>query len=149
MANAKQASTQATQTFEAFAADSQKAAKEQFEKLADGFEKVAQFNQGTFDAMVKTSEVATKAAEGIGSELTTYSKKAFEDTVAAAQDLSSAKNLSELFEKQSAFAKTYFDGFVKQTTKFNDMFAASAKDVAKPLNERMSAASEAMKSFSA
>lgn len=149
MASAKKTAAEATQTIEAIAADTQKAAKEQFEKLSAGFEKMTAFNQDNLDAVMKSSEVATKAVEGFGTEISTYSKKAFEDGVAAAQDFAAAKNVTELFEKQSAFAKASFEGFVKQTTKFNDMFAATAKDVATPLNARVGAASEAMKSFSA
>lgn len=149
MASAKKTAAEATQTIEAIAADTQKAAKEQFEKLSEGFEKMTTFGQENIDAMVKSSEVATKAAEGFGAEISTYSKKAFEDGVAAAQDFAGAKNVTELFEKQSAFAKATFEGFVAQSTKFNDMFAASAKDVASPLNARVGAASEAMKSFTA
>ncbi len=149
MASAKKTTTEATQTIEAIAADTQKAAKEQFEKLAAGVEKMTAFGQENLDAVVKSSEVATKAAEGFTTEFSTYSKKSFEDTVAAAQDFASAKNVTELFEKQSAFAKASFEGFVKQTTKFNDMFTATAKDVVTPLSDRVGAASAAMKSFSA
>ncbi len=148
MSSAKKAAADATQTIEAIAADTQKAAKEQFDKLADGIEKMSAFNQDNFDAIVKSSEVATKAAEGFTNEMSTYSKKAFEDSVAAAQDLASAKNVTELFEKQTAFAKSSFEGFVKQATKFNEMMSATAKDVATPLNARMSAATDAVKTFS-
>lgn len=149
MSSTKKATADATQTLEAIAADTQKAAKEQFEKLAEGIEKMSAFNQENFDAMVKSSEVATKAAEGFSNELSTYSKKAFEDTVAAAQDFASAKNVTELFEKQTAFAKSYFEGFVQQASKMNEMVASTAKDVSTPLNARMSAATDAVKSFSA
>ncbi len=149
MASAKKSAAEATQTIEAIAADTQKAAKEQFEKLASGFEKMTAFNQENIDAVMKSSEVASKAAEGFSTEISSYSKKAFEDSVAAAQDFASAKNVTELFEKQTAFTKASFEGFMKQATKFNDMFAATAKDVSTPLNARVGAASEAMKSFSA
>lgn len=138
-----------TAAIEAAAADTQKAAQEQFEKLASGFEKAVAFNQENFDAVVKSSEIAAKAMEGVGTELTEYSKKSFEDTVAAAQDFASAKNMSELFEKQTAFAKAYYDGFIKQSTKLNEMLTATSKDVYKPLNERAAAATEAMKTLSA
>ena len=148
MATAK-ATKDATQAFESIAADTQKAAKEQMEKLSNGFEKLTEFGQENVDAMVKSTEIAAKAVEGFGSEVSTYSKKAFEDGVAAAQDFASAKNVTELFEKQTAFAKSSFEAMVAQSTKFNDMFATSARDVTKPLNERMSAAADAMKAFTA
>lgn len=148
MATAK-ATKEATQAFENIAADTQKAAKEQMEKLSNGFEKLTEFGQENVDAMVKSTEIAAKAVEGFGSEVSSCSKKAFEDSVAAAQDFASAKNVTELFEKQSAFAKASFETMVEQSTKFNDMFASSARDVTKPLNERMSAAADAMKAFTA
>lgn len=137
----------ATETMETIAADTQKAAKEQFDKLASGFEKLNSFGQENMDAMVKSSEIATKAAEGISAEVTEYTKKSFETGVAAAQDFAASKNVTELFEKQTAFAKAYFEDMVKQTTKMNEMMTATAKDVAGPLNARVSAASEAMKAF--
>jgi len=149
MATAKKTTQDATQAFEAMAADTQKAAQDQFAKLSEGVEKMTSFNQENVDAVVKSSEIVAKAAEGIGSEVSSYSKKAFEDTVAAAQDFAAAKNVTELFEKQSAFAKSYFEGAVKQATKMNEMFSATAKDVSKPLNERVTAASESMKTFTA
>lgn len=149
MATAKKTAEQATQAFETIAADTQKAAQEQFEKLSTGVEKLTAFGQENVDAFVKSSEIAAKAAEGIGSEVSAYSKKAFEDGVAAAQDFASAKTVTELFEKQTAFARASFDGAVKQATKMNDLLAATAKDVSKPLNERVTAASEAVKSLNA
>ena len=149
MATAKASAQSATQPFEAIAADTQKAAKEQFDKLSEGFEKLSAFNQDNVDALVKSSEIAAKAVEGFGTEMSNYSKKSFEDAVAAAQDFASAKNMTELFEKQTAFAKSSFEAMIKQSTKFNDMVAASTKDASKPLNDRVSAATDAMKAFSA
>ena len=148
MANAKKTAKDVTQTFEAIAADSQKAAQEQLEKISNGFEKLSVFGQENVDAVLKTQEIATKAAEGISAELSAYTKKSFEDSVSAAQDFATAKNVTELFEKQSAFAKAYFEGLVKQSSKVNDLVAASAKDIAQPLNARISAATDTVKSFS-
>ena len=88
-------------------------------------------------------------SEGIGAEISAFSKKSFDDSVAAAQELATAKNVTELFEKQAEIAKTYFEGFVKQSTKMNEIFAATAKDMSKPLNARVSAATEAMKTYTA
>lgn len=139
----------ATKAFETIAADTQKAAKDQFEKLSTSFAKVTELGQGNVDAMVKSSEIATKAAEGLGAEVSAFTQKSFDDGVAAAQELATAKTVTELFEKQAAFAKTYFEGFVQQSTKMNEMFAATAKDMSKPLNARVAAATDAMKTFSA
>lgn len=139
----------ATQAFENIAADTQTAAKDQFEKLGKGMEQAAVFGQENLDAVVKSSEVAMKAAEGINAEVTAFSKKSFEETVAAAKELTTAKSATDYFEKQAAFAKTSFEGFMAQATKMNEIFASTAKDVSAPLNARVAAAQDMAKSFSA
>ncbi|MSU88544.1 hypothetical protein GE300_02785 [Rhodobacteraceae bacterium 2CG4] len=136
-----------TAKVEEFAADAQKSMTEQMEKMTKSFEDITSFGQGNLDALVKSSEIAAKAAEGIGTEVSAYSKKAFEEGVAAAQDMASAKNMTELMEKQTAFAQSAFEGFVGQATKMNEIFMSAAKDVAAPLNKRVNAATENMKSF--
>ena len=133
---------------ETFVADAQKTASEQLEKFSKGFEGLTAFSQENVDALVKSSEIAAKAAEGIGTEISAYSKKSFEDGVAAAQDFASAKTLTELFEKQTSYAQTAFEGFVSQATKMNEIYVAAAKDISAPLGARVNAATEALKSFS-
>jgi phasin family protein len=137
----------ASSKMESLVAETQKSMTEQFEKLSKSFENLTAFGQDNMDAVVKSSEIAAKAAEGIGSEISAYSKKSFEDGVAAAQDLASAKTMTELFEKQTAYAQSAFEGFVSQATKMNEIYVAAAKDIAAPLSARVSAASDAVKSF--
>jgi phasin family protein len=138
----------ATAKVESFVADTQKTVTEQFEKLSKGFEGLTAFGQDNVDAIVKSSEIAAKAAEGIGTEFSAYSKRSFEDGVAAAQDFASAKTLTELFEKQTSYAQSAFEGFVNQATKMNEIYVAAAKDISAPLGARVTAAAEKLKSFS-
>lgn len=137
-----------TAKVETMVADTQKTVTEQFEKFTKGIEGLTAFGQENVDALVKSSEIAAKAAEGIGSEISAYSKKAFEDGVAAAQDFAAAKTLTELFEKQTAFAQSSFEGFVSQATKLNEIYVAAAKDISAPIGARVTAATEQLKSFS-
>ena len=141
----------ATAKVETFVADTQKNLTEQFEqfeKFSKGFEGLTAFTQENVDALVKSSEIAAKAAEGIGTEVSAFSKKSFEDGVAASQDFASAKTLTELFEKQTSFAQASFEGFVSQATKMNEIYVAAAKDISAPLSARVTKATEAVKSFS-
>jgi len=117
--------------------------------VAKGVEDVTAFGQQNVDAIVKATEVAKKAAESLTGEFTSFSKKSFEDMVAAAQDLTTAKTPVELVEKQTVIAKSVFEGFIAQATKMNELYMAAAKDMSAPLNERFVAASESMKSFAA
>ena len=122
----------ATAKVEEFTADAQKSMTENMEKMTKGFEDMTAFGQENLDAIVKSSEIAAKAAEGIGSEVSAYSKKAFEEGVAAAQDLASAKNMTELMEKQTAFAQSAFEGFMSQATKMNEIFMLSLIHISEP-----------------
>lgn len=140
---------EATAKVETLVADTQKSVGEQFEKFSKSLEGAATFGQENVDALVKSSEIAAKAAEGIGSEVSSYSKKAFEDGVAAAQELAAAKTMTELFEKQTAYAQSAFEGWMHQASKMNEIYAAATKDITAPIGARVSAATDAMKTFNA
>ncbi|HLS59222.1 MAG TPA: TIGR01841 family phasin [Paracoccaceae bacterium] len=144
---ATDAAREATATFGSLAAESQRNLSESLEKFSKGLEGLTSFSQENVEAVVKSSEIAVKAFEGIGSEISAYSRKSFEDGVAAAQDLASARTVTELFEKQTAYAQTAFEGWLNQTSKMNEILAAAAKDITTPIGERLSAASDAVKSF--
>jgi len=145
----KNTTKDAAAQMETFAADAQKSMTDTVEKMTKGFEEASSFGQENLDAMVKSGEIAAKAAEGFNTEVSTFTKKSFEEGVAAAKDMASAKTMTELFEKQSAFAQNMFDGWMKQATKMNEMMVSSAKDVTAPMGDRMTAAQSAMKSMSA
>lgn len=143
MANPKDAAAKV----ESLAADAQKAATDQFEKISKSFEDAAAFNQDNMDAFMKSSNIATKAAEEMNAAFMTFSKRAVDESVAATKDLSSVKTVPEFVEKQAAFAKSSLDTYMKQAAKFNEMFMAAAKDVAEPMNARATAAADLVKSY--
>ena len=143
MATAKDAAKKV----ESLAADAQKAATDQFEKIAKSFEDVAAFHQDNFDAIAKSSNIAVKAVEEMNAEIVSFSKKSIEEGVAAAKEFSTIKSVPEFVEKQADFAKSSVDGFMKQATKFNEMYMAAAKDVFEPVNARATAAADLVKSY--
>jgi phasin family protein len=140
--------TDTAKKIETFAADAKKSMSVQMEKMSKSFEDAAAFNQESFDAMTKTSNMCVKAAEEINADLMAFSKKAVEDTVAAAKEMAASKSVMELMEKQSDYAKTTFDGMMKQATKMNEMAMAAAKESLEPINARFTAAADMVKSYS-
>ncbi|MCF6273797.1 MAG: phasin family protein [Rhodobacteraceae bacterium] len=130
-------------------ADAQKAFEAGTEKFGKGFEDVTAFGQETLDALVKSSEIATKVAEDLNGEIADFSKKSFDETVAAAKDIATAKTPTELFEKQAAFATSAFEGFFAQATKWNEAFTAGAKASFEPVNAHMDAAADLAKTYKA
>ena len=81
----------------------------------------------------------------MGAEIAAYSKKAYEDSMATAKELTACKSVTEFFEKQTAFGKTSIEGFVAEATRLNEMYAAAAKEAFAPLNARFTAAVEMAK----
>lgn len=127
-------------------ADAQKSLGDNLEKFSQRLQDLSSFNQQNLEALAKSSEIAAKALGSIGSEVAAYTRKSYEDRVAAAQDISSAKTVAELIEKQTSFAQHAFEGWAQQAARMSEIYTAAAKDIVAPLGERVSAATEELKS---
>ncbi len=140
-------SKSATKKVEEIAVETQKTMEEGVEKMSKGIENAAAFGQENVEAVVTSSKIATKAAESMGAEITAYSKKAYEGSIAAAKELTACKSVTEFFEKQTEFGKISIEGFVAEATKLNEMYAAAAKEAFAPLNARFTVAVETAKDY--
>ena len=139
----------ATKQVEEFTAEAKKTVEEGVEKMTKGVEEATQFGQENVEAMVASGKVVAKAAEEMNAEMVAFSKKSYEDSMAAAKELSSAKSVTEFFEKQTAFAKASFENYVAEATKLNELYTAAAKEAFEPLNARFTAATDMVKTFRA
>ena len=137
----------ATKQVEEFTAEAKKTMEEGVEKMSKGFEDAAAFGQDNVEAMVASGKVVAKAAEEMNAEIIAFSKKSYEDSMAAAKELTTVKSVTELFEMQTAFAKASFEGFVAEATKLNEIYSAAAKEAFEPLNARFTAAAEMVKTY--
>lgn len=129
-----------TQQVELLTADAQKTMEEGVEKMTKTMEEATAFGQETMDAVVASGKIAAKAAETMGAEMVAFTKKSYEDSMAAAKELTSCKSVTEYFEKQSAFTKSSVEGMVAQSTKLTEMYTAAAKEIFEPLAARFTAA---------
>ncbi|MEO0821961.1 MAG: phasin family protein [Pseudomonadota bacterium] len=134
---------------EEFAAEAQKTMEEGVEKMTKSMETVAEFGQQNLDAMVESSRAAVKVAETINAELMAFSKKTYQDSFAAAKELTSCTSMTEFVEKQVAFNKTVVDGMMAEASKMNELCASGAKDCFDPLTARMHATVDYVKSLGA
>jgi phasin family protein len=128
-------------------AEARKTMEEGVEKIAKSFETAAAFNQDNFEAFVTSSKIAAKAAESVSGEIIAYSKKSYEEGMAAAKELSACTTMGEFFEKQSEFGKLSMEGFVAEASRLNDMYAAAAKEAFAPLTARFNKAVEIARDF--
>jgi phasin family protein len=137
---------EASATAISMTADAQKSLGNNIEKFSQRLQGLSTFNQQNLEALAKSSEIAAKALGSIGSEVAAYTRKSYEDRLAAAQDISSAKTAAELIEKQTSFAQHVFEGWAQQAARMSEIYTSAAKEIVSPFGERLSAATEELKS---
>jgi hypothetical protein len=96
------------------------------------FDQFQKYGQDNVDAAMKTFGAATKGAQTIAIETADYARKSFEQGSAAFEKLAGAKTLDKAVEIQTEFLKSAYEGFVAQSTKMGELYAAVAKDAFKP-----------------
>lgn len=136
----------AKDNFENYAADAQKAFSEQSAQMAARVTEVAEFAKGNVDAMFASANKATESMKDIATEMLGFAKSSMDAHLSALKDLSQSKDASEFMEKQSTLAKSSVENFTKQAQKLNEMTMAAAKECSEPVNARMAAVSEMVKS---
>ena len=129
----------AANAVEQFTTASNKAFKDSFEKSLTAFSDLNAHSKKNFEAMVASATAATKGAESVGAAAVAFSKKAVEDQVAAAKTIAGAKSVQEVIELQTGFAKTAFETYISEVSKIAETVAASVKESAAPINERVTA----------
>ena len=131
-----------TNTVEQVTAASTTAFKDGVEKTLAALNDANTVSKQNLEAVVASVTAATKGAEELGAETMAFSKKAFDEQVAAAKSLAGAKSVQEAIELQTAWAKSAFEGYLAQFGKVSELVAASVKETAKPINERVAAVVE-------
>lgn len=126
--------------------NSAEAFKNTFEKAVKNYDQFLTYGKETAEACAKSASAAGKGAETIHNELYAFSKKSIEDGITAAKALMGAKSVHEALELQSDFAKSAFDDYIGQVSKFGEIFASAAKDSLEPLQTRVQAWVEVVQS---
>lgn len=120
--------------------------REGVEKSLSALNDANTLGKRNLEAVVESVTAATKGAETLGSQAIAYSKKSWEDGVAAAQSLGAAKSVQEVVELQSNWAKSAVETYLAEMNRMAETVSASMKDSLKPLNERVTAAVERLQS---
>lgn len=123
-----------------------KAALEKSTKLG---EEMVELTKGNVEAVVASARVAAKGGEALGQDATEYSKKSFESAVSMLKGMASIKSPTELFQLQSDYVKSAFDGAVAEASKLSESMLKIAGDVAQPLSSRYAVAAEKIKAVTA
>ena len=96
------------------------------------FEDANKKSRETMDTMLKSYAALTSAFQAIATETADYSKKAFEDSVAHVEKISSVKSVEAAVELQTKYVKSAYEGYITEATKIGEMYADLAKGAYKP-----------------
>jgi hypothetical protein len=80
-----------------------------------------------FDASVRSFGEVSKGFQAIAATVVDYSKKNFEDSTRAFEQLVGAKSFEQAFEIQSQYAKRAFDAYVAQASKLGELYVDLAR----------------------
>jgi phasin family protein len=127
----------AKSTVEQLTAASNTAFKDGVEKTLAAMNEANTVSKKNLEALVASATAAAKGAETIGAQAMAISKKTFDDQVAAARSLASAKSVQELVELQTTYARTFMESYMSEVGKLTETVSASVKDSMKPLNDRV------------
>jgi len=105
--------------------------------MVKNFEDVQKLGKDNMDATLTSLGVLSKGFQAIAVEMADYTKQAFEDGTAAAEKMFGAKSLDKAVEVQSNYAKTAYEHFVAQATKFGELSAGLAHEAYKPFEAAM------------
>ncbi|WP_245290769.1 phasin family protein [Methyloligella halotolerans] len=103
--------------------------------MLKGFEEFQKAGKDGFEASVRAMGEWSKGVQAIASEMTDYSKKTFEDSTRAFEQLVSAKSAEQAFEIQSQYAKKAYDDYMAEMSKLGEMYVGMAQDAYKPMED--------------
>ena len=100
--------------------------------MLENFGNVQEIGKNNIDATMKSFGTMSKSAQAIATEMADYSKRSYEDGTKAIEKLVGVKSLDKAIEVQSEYAKSVFEGFTAQVTKFGELYTDLAKEAFKP-----------------
>ena len=141
-AQVKASTQQAQAQAEKMQAAGAQAFREGVDKSVASMTELNAHGKKTLEAMVESATAAQKGVEVLSQHALAYSKKTWEENVAAAQSMAQARSVQELIELQTTWAKSATETYLSEVTKMTDVVTASVKDTFRPLNERVTASVE-------
>ncbi|QKV18092.1 phasin family protein [Oricola thermophila] len=106
------------------------------------FEDANKVGKEMMDHSLKSFAAMSKGIQAITSEATDYSKKSYEEGIAAFEKLAAAKSLDKAVEVQTEYMKSAYETFVSEATKMGELYADLAKEAYKPFETAFASATK-------
>ena len=120
--------------------------REQFDKasktLFKNYEEFSQLSKENIDAFVKSGTVFAKGLEEAGKLWIDFTRRSFETSVETAKAVMGCKDLREVVDVQSDFARTSFDSLVNEGSKLSEIGVKVANEALEPIQARLNVAVE-------
>jgi phasin family protein len=71
----------------------------------------------------------------MAAEMTDFSRRRWEDVLQSWQQLLQARDLGDVVEVQTQYAKRAIDAYMSQMSKLGEMYLGTVREVAKPLEQ--------------
>ena len=115
-------------------------------KAADGafkgYDEVATLGKDNMEALVASTTAMAKGAEQMMKRWFEFGQKSIEGSMGAAKSAMGCKNLKDLVEWQTQYARDQFDALFGEATKQSEMGVKTAQEAFSPLSERINVAVE-------
>jgi len=107
---------------------------EPMQKASEDFQKMGKDN---YDAMVRSYGELNKGFQAIASRWTDFSKRSFEDSTRAWEQMIGAKSIEQAFEIQTNYVKKAYDNWMAEMSQIGEMYSSAARDAYKPVEQAM------------
>lgn len=97
---------------------------------------ITEMSRGNVDALLASSRAATGGLQAIAAEVAEFSKRSFDRTTSAAQDLGRARTAPDVMKLQTAFAKNEFASAIAEYSKLSQTMFATMSAMFEPLQKR-------------
>lgn len=128
--------------------DAQAKAKAAFEKSTSMLGDAGEFAKGNVEAVIESGKILAEGLQGMGSELVTEGRTAFEAISGDIKDLAASKSPADFFKAQSDLMRKNFDSAVAYGSKNSEAMLKLMSDVMAPISGRVSVAMEKARSTS-
>jgi phasin family protein len=109
------------------------------ERYEEVVKKVGDIGPRGLKALVEGTQVSTKGLETINAENIAFAKTRLETVVETSKKLAAARNVKEVFDLQTSYAKGAFEAYVAQSKKIGDIAKQVAQDSVKPVQSELKA----------
>jgi hypothetical protein len=103
------------------------------------------FSKEQLDVATESASTLSKNVQAIVTEASDYSKKSFESSTTLIEKLLGAKTIESAIQIQSDYAKTSYDAFLAQSSKFGELYTNLAKEAFKPIETAVAKAQASVK----